>query len=293
MDCAAEEQMVRMQLQGMEPVRYLDFDLGERVLTVYHLGERDRIAERLGELGLGERLRESAEVSEADVSAALSGAGPGAAGYHGAGGDHGAGGYSGDGADAGAGGAPSEANATQSRLLWTVLAINASFFVIEMTTGLISRSMGLVADSLDMLADAVVYGLSLWAVGAAVRRKKRVATLSGYFQLTLAAIGLAEVIRRFVGMEGSPDFVTMMAVSAAALVANGVSLYLLQRSGEREAHIKASMIFTSNDVIINLGVIAAGAMVLLTDSRYPDLIVGAIVFIIVLRGALRILKLGR
>jgi Co/Zn/Cd efflux system component len=34
--------------------------------------------------------------------------------------------------------------------------------------------MGLVADSLDMLADAFVYGLSLFAVGAAVSRKKRV-----------------------------------------------------------------------------------------------------------------------
>ncbi len=48
--------------------------------------------------------------------------------------------------------------------------------------------MGLVADSLDMLADSFVYGLSLWAVGSTVLRKKKVARRSGYFQLSLALL---------------------------------------------------------------------------------------------------------
>jgi len=57
--------------------------------------------------------------------------------------------------------------------------------------------------------------------------------------------------------------------------------------------MKATMIFTSNDIIINTGVILAGILVLLTKSKYPDLIIGAIVFLIVVRGAFRILKLGK
>ena len=84
----------------------------------------------------------------------------------------------------------------QRTLLWTVLAINAAFFVIEATTGLISGSMALVADSLDMLADALVYGLSLTAVGGTLTRKQTVARWSGYFQLTLAVVGFGEVLRR-------------------------------------------------------------------------------------------------
>ena len=44
------------------------------------------------------------------------------------------------------------------------------------------------------------------------------------------------------------------------------------------------MIFTSNDIIINTGVILAGILVLLTQSKYPDLIIGSIVFLIVVRG---------
>ena len=57
--------------------------------------------------------------------------------------------------------------------------------------------------------------------------------------------------------------------------------------------MRASMIFTSNDVIINLGVITAGTLVYLINSSYPDLIVGTIVFVLVVIGAIRILKLGK
>ncbi len=153
--------------------------------------------------------------------------------------------------------------------------------------------MGLVADSLDMLADAIVYGLSLWAVGAAVTRKKRVARLSGYFQMFLALMGLVEVVRRFIGAEPLPDYRMMVGISALALIANSFALWTLTRSKSQEAHMKASMIFTSNDVIINTGVILAGVLVLFTKSKYPDLVMGAIVFVIVMRGSLRILKLGK
>jgi len=57
--------------------------------------------------------------------------------------------------------------------------------------------------------------------------------------------------------------------------------------------MQATMIFTSNDIIINTGVILAGVLVLLSQSKYPDLIIGTIVFLIVVRGAFRILQLGK
>ena len=57
--------------------------------------------------------------------------------------------------------------------------------------------------------------------------------------------------------------------------------------------MKASMIFTSNDVIINLGVIIAGLLVNWLNSSKPDLIIGTIVFVLVIQGAFRILKLSK
>ncbi len=55
--------------------------------------------------------------------------------------------------------------------------------------------------------------------------------------------------------------------------------------------MQASMIFTSNDVIVNIGVILAGALVYFTESKIPDLIIGICVFILVARGAFMILRL--
>jgi len=255
MDCPSEENMIRMKLDGLDSIIKLEFDLANRRLVIFHSKEENNIESRLAELNLGSHLSGSYEVNEISVVP--------------------------------------DTEMMQSKLLWTVLFINFGFFVIEMSTGLLSHSMGLVADSLDMLADAFVYGLSLWAVGSAITRKKKVALLSGYFQLILALAGMFEVARRFIAFEALPDYKVMILVSFLALIANAICLYLLQRSKSEEAHMKASMIFTSNDIFINAGVILAGMLVLFTQSKYPDLIVGGIVFFLVVNGALRILKLGR
>ena len=257
MDCGAEESLVRLQLERFSAIHALTFDLSARTVTVYHDDGLDAIGAAIDQLNLDSSLV-SSEVTDTPPD---------------------------DGFD--------EDSHAQRRLLWAVLIINFSFFVIEAAFGFVSNSMGLVADSLDMLADAFVYGLSLFAVGAALARKRTIAAISGYFQLSLAIIGFLEVVRRFIGQETLPDFRTMIVVSALALVANGVSLYLLKSSGSEEVHMKASMIFTSNDVVINLGVIAAGLLVLWLGSPIPDLVVGAIVFVVVMRGALRILKLAK
>jgi len=145
-----------------------------------------------------------------------------------------------------------------------------------------------------MLADSFVYGISLFAVGGTLLKKKQIAKLAGYFQITLAIIGFVEILRRFFGNEKLPDFSTMIVISMFALIANGACLYILQKSkSKEEAHMKASMIFTSNDVIINLGVIIAGVLVNYLSSNIPDLMIGAIVFVLVIQGAFRILKLSK
>ena len=252
MDCAAEENLVRMRLGEIGGVESLEFDLRSKEVTVYHDGAAHEIEAALVSLDLG-----ASHIGTETVEEAISDAG------------------------------------MQRRLLWAVLLINFAFFAIEMATGLISRSMGLVADSLDMLADSMVYGMSLLAVGTTVARKKTVARWSGYLQVALALGGFIEVLRRFFGFEALPDYRMMIGVSLLALVANALCLLLLRRSSDREAHMQASMIFTSNDIIINLGVIVAGVLVSWLDSSAPDLIVGGVVFLLVTRGAFRILALAR
>jgi Co/Zn/Cd efflux system component len=254
MDCPSEENLIRIKLDGISSIANLDFDIPNRKLTVFHSGQIDQIEKSVIELNLGGKKISTKQTEQTDF----------------------------------------EEHTNQRKLLWTVLGINFAFFIIEMATGLISKSMGLVADSLDMLADSFVYGISLFAVGGTFIKKKRIAKLAGYFQIALAIIGFLEILRRFFGNEKLPNFKTMIIVSIFALIANGICLYLMQKSkSKEEAHIKASMIFTSNDVIINLGVLIAGFLVHWLNSGKPDLIIGTIVFVVVIQGAFRILKISK
>ena len=254
MDCPAEEQLIRTKLDGISAIQGLQFDIPNRQLEIYHWDSYETIFVALDSLQLGTKLLSTQSIEAMDTV---------------------------------------EDGHRQSRVLWQVLTINFFFFALEIISGFMAGSMGLIADSLDMLADSIVYGLSLLAVGGTVARKKKIAGAAGYFQAVLAALGFAEVIRRFVGHGEAPDFQTMILISFFALAGNAGCLYLLQKSKSQEAHMQASMIFTSMDVIANLGVIVAGAFVYLTGSKLPDLIIGTIVFILVGRGAQRILKLSK
>jgi len=256
MDCPSEESLIRMKLDSIAAIKSMEFDIPKRMVYIYHDHGLSEIEKQLKELNLGSKRLQTEESSLVFSS-------------------------------------QKEEHIKQRKSLYFVLAINFSFFLIEMFSGILSYSMGLIADSLDMLADSFVYILSLMAIGSPLIRKKRVAKLAGYFQMILAFIGFSEVIRRFIGSELFPHFKTMMIVSIFALLANLLSLYILQKSKSTEVHMQASMIFTSNDILINLGIILAGALVYIFHSPYPDLLIGTLVFILVIRGGLRILTLAK
>ncbi|MDP2380074.1 MAG: cation transporter, partial [Pseudohongiella sp.] len=105
--------------------------------------------------------------------------------------------------------------------------------------------------------------------------------------------GLTEILRRFWGLSEVPVYSTMIVISFLALLGNVACLIILRKARNNDPHIRASQIFTSNDVIINAGVLLAGVLVYLTGSKIPDLIIGGIVFVIVVRGAFRILNLAK
>jgi Co/Zn/Cd efflux system component len=183
-----------------------------------------------------------------------------------------------------------EGDASEARTLKVMLAINGTMFVFEMLVGLIAQSTGLIADSLDMFADAAVYGLALYAVGRAAGMKIRAAHFAGWLQMLLALGALGEVLRRAV-FGSEPQSSLMIGVGLIALVANMTCLVLIARKRDRGVHMTASYIFSANDVIANLGVVAAGLLVAWTGSPYPDLVIGSIIGLVVLSGARRILML--
>ncbi len=178
---------------------------------------------------------------------------------------------------------------TQKRVLYWLLAINAVMFVVELSLGWLAESTALIADSLDMLADAIVYGIGLYAVGRAMRDKARAALASGYFQALLGCLILLDIVRRMI-VGSEPVSELMMSVGIVALIANTLCLILISKHREGEVHMRASWIFSSNDVIANLGIIIGGLLVWWLDNRWPDIIIGLIISFVILRGARLILR---
>ena len=177
----------------------------------------------------------------------------------------------------------------QSRVLILLLAINGVMFVAEIIAGIIADSTALIADSLDMLADATVYAIGLYAVGRSLAAKAKAAHISCIFQVMLGLGVMFDIVRRFfVGSE--PESLMMMAVGFVALIANSICLVLIYKHRQGEVHMRASWIFSKNDVIANLGVIGGGVLVAWLGSSWPDLVIGLLIAAVVVRGGLHIIK---
>jgi len=178
--------------------------------------------------------------------------------------------------------------AEQRRTLVVVLLINAVMFVAEFGAGVLAGSTALLADATDMLGDALVYGISIYALTRSDRWKAGAALFKGVFIL-LFAIGIAfyVVVKIRSGVPPSSDL--MLVLGGLALVANLVCLRLLWRFRSHDVNMASTFECSRNDVISNVGVLLAAAAVAATASPWPDIIIGSAMAALFLRSSLRVI----
>ena len=183
-------------------------------------------------------------------------------------------------------------NAAERKTLLWVLGINFLQVIVAGLVGVLADSTGLLGAALDNLGDAGVYAVSIYAVGRTILAKVRVARLSGLLLIVLGLALLVEVLRRFfVGAE--PIGLAMIVTAIANAATNLLCLRLLRSHRDQGVHLKASWIFTTNDMLANAGIVVSGAAVMFFRSPLPDLIIGLVVVGIVLKGGWDILKEAR
>jgi Co/Zn/Cd efflux system component len=177
----------------------------------------------------------------------------------------------------------------QRRVLIAVLVINALMFAIEFGAGLAAGSSALMADSVDNLGDAFVYALSLFALARGPRWEAAAALSKG---LIILAFGLAVIVELGVKVAyGVPPSSTLMLLfGALALVANLSCLAMLWRFRSLNVNMSSTFECSRNDVISNLGVLAAAGLVAATASAWPDILVGGAIALLFLRSAFRVLR---
>ena len=162
-------------------------------------------------------------------------------------------------------------------------------FGVEMAIGLLAGSTALLADSLDMLGDALVYGFSLYVVGRNPRWRAGAALMKGVIMGGFGLMVLAQVGYRFISPE-VPDSQLMGATGALALSANVTCLILLTRHRNDDVNMSSTWLCSRNDIIANLGVMAAAAAVFGTGSMWPDLAVGVLITVVFMRTAVYVVR---
>ena len=180
----------------------------------------------------------------------------------------------------------------QSTTLKVVLGLNAAMFLVELTAGLVSGSVSLVADSLDMLGDALVYGFSLYVVARGARMKAVAALFKGGIMAAFGLFVLAQALYKILSPQ-VPAFEVIGAIGLLALAVNSVCLALLWRHRSDDINMRSVWLCSRNDIIANVSVLLAAAGVWLTQSGWPDVLVGLALAALFLRSALSVVRGAR
>ncbi|CAN5383011.1 cation transporter [soil metagenome] len=180
-------------------------------------------------------------------------------------------------------------SADYKRRLWLVIGLNASMFIVEMAAGALSGSQALQADALDFLADSATYGLSLAVIGAALSIRAKAAFVKG-LSLTLMGLWVFGSTAYHIFVLGLPRAEIMGIVGCLALAANVASVLLLVRYKDGDANVRSVWLCSRNDAIGNVAVMAAALAVWSFNTRWPDLIVAAIMAGLFLTSSVQILR---
>lgn len=176
----------------------------------------------------------------------------------------------------------------QGKTLRIVLAINVMLFLVEFGAGLLASSTSLMADSLDSLGDALVYTASLYVLSRNDQWRTGVAMLKGVIML---GFGLA-VTMTLMGRILSPVVPVAEMIGGFglfALACNASCLYLLTRHRSDDLNMESVWLCSRNDIVANVGVLLAGAGVALTESMWPDLVIGAIIALLFIKSAMYVI----
>jgi Co/Zn/Cd efflux system component len=180
-------------------------------------------------------------------------------------------------------------SADYKRRLWFVIAINASMFLVEMAAGALAGSQALQADALDFLGDATTYGISLAVIGAPIQIRARAAVLKAV-SLTGMALWVLGSTAYHVLMLGIPRAEVMGIIGVLALAANAASVLILMRYKDGDANVRSVWLCSRNDAIGNVAVMIAALAVWSTATKWPDLLVAAIMAGLFLNSSIQILR---
>jgi cobalt-zinc-cadmium efflux system protein len=185
---------------------------------------------------------------------------------------------------------------TNQRRLLVALSITGLMTIVELAGGLISNSLALIGDAGHMFTDTLALGLSLFALNLTKRPASQTKTYGYYRAEILAALvngAILVAVSGYIFYEAYHRFVEppevrgglMLIVAVIGLAANVVGISVLRSAGRRNLNVKGAFLHMWSDTLSSLGVIAAGAIILLTGRTIADPIISIVIGLLILRGA--------
>jgi Co/Zn/Cd efflux system component len=178
------------------------------------------------------------------------------------------------------------------RVLWFVVAMNAAMFVIGAVVTAASGSVSVQADLLDFLGDALATGIGLVLIRRSATTRARVSLWQGVALALLGLLALGSAVLRATS-GAAPEPLGMSVYGLLGFIVNLSAALLLLRHRQGDASVRAVWLYSRNDAIGNVAVIAAAGAVALLESRSPDVIVGAILAALFLSSAWEIIGRAR
>lgn len=172
--------------------------------------------------------------------------------------------------------------ATQKvKLLWIVLGLRISLFLVELGTGLWTHSLSLLAGSGHMLLDVITLGLALMAAWLAQRPSTGQATfghqrveilvalVNGLGLMAIAAWIAWEAVGRFQTPEpvlGLP----MLVVAGLVLGVNSLNISLLHSDSQYDLNLRGVLLHVAADAASSFGVILAALVIYWRNWLWAD-----------------------
>ena len=192
-------------------------------------------------------------------------------------------------------------SAAAGRLRWAIL-LNAGFITVEVAVGLGIGSLALMSDAWHNATDVLALAIA-WAAVRLVRRPADSGRTFGYHRAgILAALAngvlllgvtlglLLDAAHRLRHPPGSPPAgLIILLVAAIGIVVNAGAAYALHGAG-RDLHLRSAFLHLMADALVSAGVVAAGALILITGWTWPDAAASVLINLVVLAGAWKILS---
>lgn len=191
-------------------------------------------------------------------------------------------------------------NLSGKKIFW-VTVLNAIITVTEIIGGILSGSLALLSDALHNFSDTIAIALSYFANRFAQkpRDEKRTygykraeilaALVNATVLLALSILLIIEAIKRWQSPE-TINGLMMIIVALVGLIANFISVLLLEKDSHHNLNIKSSYLHLISDTVSSIGVLIGGIAIQLWGIVWIDPLITALISIYIIRETWQIIK---